>query len=325
MELIRRKFLQLVAGVAAAPAAARLACAQSYPSRPVHVISSYAPGGINDLFARLIGQWLSEHLGQQFVVDNRSGAGGNIGTEAVVRAAPDGYTLLLVDTSNTFNVTLYERLNFNFIRDIAPVAGIFRGASILIRHPSFPAGSVPELIAHAKANPGKVSMASAGIGSIPHICGELFKILTGVNIVSVQYRGAGPALVDMLGGQTQVMFATVPSAIEYVRAGRLLPLAVTSASRLDILPNVPTVAEFVPGYEITSWTGLGAPKGTPAAIIEKLNKETNAALADPKMKARFAELGGVALPGSPADFASFIASETERWGKVIRAANIKAE
>jgi tripartite-type tricarboxylate transporter receptor subunit TctC len=325
MKLVRRKFLQLAGGIAALPAAERLACAQSYPSRPVHLISSYAPGGINDLFARLIGQWLSEHLGQQFIVDNRSGAGGNIGTEVVARAAPDGYTLLLVDTSNTFNVTLYEHLNFNFIRDIAPIAGIFRGASVLVRHPSFPASSVPELIAYAKANPGKVSMASAGIGSIPHVAGELFKMLTGVDIVQVQYRGAGPALVDMLGGQTQVMFSTVPSSIEYVRAGKLLPLAVTSANRLDILPNVPAVAEFVPGYEISAWTGLGAPKGTPAGVIDKLNKETNAALTDPKMKARVADLGGVAIPGSPADFANFIASETERWGKVIRAANIKPE
>ncbi|HEY7299354.1 MAG TPA: tripartite tricarboxylate transporter substrate binding protein [Xanthobacteraceae bacterium] len=325
MNLIRRKFLELAAGAGALPAAARLARAQAYPSRPVHLISTYAPGGINDLFARLIGQWLSQHLGQQFIVDNRSGAGGTIGTEAVVRSAPDGYTLLLVDTSNTFNVTLYEHLNFNFIRDIAPVAGIFRGASLLVRHPSFPAASVPELISYAKANPGKVTMASAGIGSIPHVAGELFKILAGVDIVQVQYRGSGPALVDMLGGQTQVTFATVPSSIEYVRAGRLLPLAVTSARRLDILPDVPTVSEFVRGYEITAWTGLGAPKGTPAGIIDRLNKETNAALADAKMKARFAELGGVAIPGPPADFARFIAGEAERWGKVIRTANIKPE
>jgi tripartite-type tricarboxylate transporter receptor subunit TctC len=301
------------------------ALGQNYPTRPVRVVVPLSPGGFADTPARILAPRLSEQMGKQFFIENRPGAGGTIGTEAVVRSAPDGYTLLLVDTSNTFNVTLYEHLNFNFIRDIAPVAGIFRGASLLVRHPSFPAASVPELISYAKANPGKVTMASAGIGSIPHVAGELFKILAGVDIVQVQYRGSGPALVDMLGGQTQVTFATVPSSIEYVRAGRLLPLAVTSARRLDILPDVPTVSEFVRGYEITAWTGLGAPKGTPAGIIDRLNKETNAALADAKMKARFAELGGVAIPGPPADFARFIAGEAERWGKVIRTANIKPE
>ena len=251
MKLPRREFLQLAAGAAALPAALRIAWAQAYPARPVRLISGYAPGGINDLFARLMGQWLSEHLGQPFVVENRSGAGGNIGTEAVVKAAPDGYTLLLVDISNAFNATLYDHLNFNFIRDIAPVAAIFRGASILVVHPAFPAKSVPALISYAKANPGKTSMASAGIGSIPHVCGELFKMMAGVDMVQVQYRGAGPALVDMLGGETQVMFSTVPSSIEYVKIGKLRALAVTSENRLDILPDTPTVADTVPGFEVS--------------------------------------------------------------------------
>jgi tripartite-type tricarboxylate transporter receptor subunit TctC len=325
MKLPRRSFLHLAAGAAALPVLPRIARADAYPTKPVHIISEYAPGGINDLFARLMGQWLSQRLGQQFVVENRSGAGGNIGTEAVVRAAADGYTLLLADISNAFNMALYDNLKFNFIRDIVPVAGIFKGASLLVANPSFAPKSIPELIAFAKASPGKISMASAGIGSIPHVCGELFKTLAGVNIVQVQYRGAGPALVDMLGGQTQIMFATVPSSIEYVKAGRLGALGVTTTSRLEVLPDVPTVAEFVPGFEMTAWTGIGAPRNTPRDIIETLNRETNAALADQAMKARFAELGGVALPGSPADFAAFIAAEAEKWGKVIRAAGIKAE
>jgi tripartite-type tricarboxylate transporter receptor subunit TctC len=321
----RRQFLHLAAGAAALPGVSRMARAQAYPTRPVHLISPFAPGGINDLFARLMGQWLSERLGQQFIVENRSGAAGNIGTEAVVKAAPDGYTLLLVDISNAFNATLYDNLKFNFIRDIAPVASIFRSASILLVVPSFPAKSVPELISYAKANPGKISMASAGIGSIPHICGELFKTMAGVNMVQVQYRDGGPALIDMLGGQTQVMFATLSSSIQYVRADKLRPLAVTSTTRLEVLPNIPTVADFLPGFELTAWTGIGAPKGTSPEIVDKLNKEINAALAEPRMKARFVELGGMALHGSPGDFAKLIADETEKWGNVIRAANIKAE
>jgi tripartite-type tricarboxylate transporter receptor subunit TctC len=321
----RRQFLHLAAGAAALPGVSRMARAQAYPTRPVHLISPFAPGGINDLFARLMGQWLSERLGQQFIVENRSGAAGNIGTEAVVKAAPDGYTLLLVDISNAFNATLYDNLKFNFIRDIVPVASIFRSASILLVVPSFPAKSVPELISYAKANPGKISMASAGIGSIPHICGELFKTMAGVNMVQVQYRGGGPALIDMLGGQTQVMFATLSSSIQYVRADKLRPLAVTSTTRLEVLPNIPTVADFLPGFELTAWTGIGAPKGTSPEIVDKLNKEINAALAEPRMKARFVELGGMALHGSPGDFAKLIADETEKWGNVIRAANIKAE
>jgi len=325
VKLPRRQFLYLAAGAAAPPAVLRNARAQAYPTRPVYLISGYAPGGLNDLFARLAGQWLSERLGQQFVVENRSGAGGNIGTETVVKATPDGYTLLLVDISNAFNATLYANLKFNFIRDIAPVAGIFRGASVLLVHPSSPVNSLPELISYARANSGKITMASAGIGSIPHVCGELFKMMTGVNIVQVQYRGGGPALIDMLGGQTQVMFATLPSAIEYVRGGKLRPLAVTSATRIEVLPDIPTVAEFVPGFEVTSWTGVGAPKGTPAEIIDILNKEINAALADPKTTARCAELGGTTLPGSPADFGKLIVDETKKWSKVIGAANIKVE
>ena len=321
----RRQFLHLAAGAAALPGVSRMARAQAYPTRPVHLISPFAPGGINDLFARLMGQWLSERLGQQFIVENRSGAAGNIGTEAVVKAAPDGYTLLLVDISNAFNATLYDNLKFNFNRDIVPVASIFRSASILLVVPSFPAKSVPELISYAKANPGKISMASAGIGSIPHICGELFKTMAGVNMVQVQYRDGGPALIDMLGGQTQVMFATLSSSIQYVRADKLRPLAVTSTTRLEVLPNIPTVADFLPGFELTAWTGIGAPKGTSPEIVDKLNKEINAALAEPRMKARFVELGGMALHGSPGDFAKLIADETEKWGNVIRAANIKAE
>jgi len=325
MKLPRRKFLHLAASAAALPILSRIAWADAYPSKPVHIISGYAPGGINDLFARLMGQWLSQRLGQQFIVENRSGAGGNIATEAVVRSAPDGYTLLLADISNTFNPALYDNLKFNFLRDIAPIAGIFKGASLLVANPSFPPKSVPELIAYAKANPGKISMASAGIGSIPHICGELFKTMAGVDIVQVQYRGAGPALVDMLGGQTQIMFATVPSSLGYIKAGKLRALAATTKTRLNVFPDVPTVAEFLPGFEMTAWTGLGAPKDTPRDVIATLNKETNAALADQAMRARFAELGGVALPGSPADFGAFIGTEAEKWGKVIRTAGIKAE
>jgi tripartite-type tricarboxylate transporter receptor subunit TctC len=321
--LRRRHFLRMAAGAAGLATVSHKGWAQAYPMRPVRIISAFAPGGITDLFARLMGQWFSEHLGQQFFVENRSGAGGTIGTEAVAKAAPDGYTLLLVDISSALNATLYDNLNFNFIRGIAPIAGIFQGANVLVVYPSFPAKSVPELITYAKANPGKISVASSGVGSGPHISGELFNMMAGVNMVQVQYRGAGPALIDMLGGQTQVMFASLPSAIEYVRSGRLRLLAVTTATRLETLPAIPTVGEFVPGYEVTAWTGLAAPKGTPTEIIDKLNRETKAALVDPKMKARFAELGGVALPGLPTNFGNFIVGETEKWRKVIRATNIK--
>jgi tripartite-type tricarboxylate transporter receptor subunit TctC len=325
MKLPRRTFLHLAAGGAALSAVPRIARAQTYPSRPVHLISTFAVGGVNDLSARLIGQALAERLGQQFVVENRTGAGGNIGTEVVVKAAPDGYTLLLADISNAFNATLYDNLSFNFIRDMTPIASAIRAPSVLVVHPSFPARTVPDLIAYARANPGKVTMAGAGIGSLPHMAGELFKSMAGVNIVQVQYRGAGPALIDMLGGQTQVMIPTSVSSIEYVKAGKLRPLAVTTAVRSKVLPDVPSLAEFLPGYEASYWDGFAAPRNTPTQIVDKLNSEIRSALADPKIGSHLQELGATATPGSPSDFAKLIADETEKWGKVIRAANIKAE
>src|SRR5262245_11937959 len=321
----RRQFLHLAAGSAALPFAPQVARAQAYPTRPVRIIVGFAPGGVGDITARLIGQSLSERLGQPFVIENRPGAGGNIGTEAVVRAAPDGYTLLLVGGWNAINATLYEKLNFNFIRDITAVAGIVRVPNVMVVHPSVPAATVPEFIAYAKANPGKISMASVGSGSPPHVTGELFKMMAGVDMVHVPYRGGGPALNDLLGGQVQVYFGTTVSSIGYVRAGRLRALAVTTATRLDVLPGIPTVGEFLPGYEASGWAGIGAPKTTPAEIVEKLNKEINGALADEKIKARLADLGSVPMPTSPADFGKFIAEDTDKWGKVIRAANIKPE
>src|SRR5262245_9760209 len=325
MKLPRRRFLHLAAGAAALPVLARTARAQAYPSRPVRLIVPFAPAGLTDIVARLIGQWLSERLGQQFVIDNRPGGGGNIGTEAVVRASPDGYMLLAVSPANAINATLYEKLNFNFIRDIAPVAGIIRVPSVMVVNPSVPAQTVPEFIAYAKGNPGKVSFASGGTGSGSHMSGELFKMMSGVDIVHVPYRSGGPALTDLLGGQVQVYFGSTVSSIEYVRAGKLRVLAVTTATRMEALPDVPTMAEFVPGYEATSWVGIGAPKNTPVEIVDKLNNEINAGLADPTMKARLADLGGVPMPLMPAEFGKFIVEETEKWGKVIRAANIKAE
>ncbi len=325
MKLPRRQFLQLAAHAAALPALSRLAWAQGYPARPVHIIVGFAAGGGVDITARLIGQWLSERLGQSFITENRPGAGGNIGTEVVVNAPADGYTLLLATVPNAVNATLYEKLNFNFIRDIAPVAGIIRVPQVVLVHPSVPADTVPELVAYAKANPGKVNMASAGNGSAPHMAGELFNVTAGVNMVHVPYRGQGPALTDLLGGQVQVLFATTPGTTEYVRTGKLRALAVTTASRAKVLPDLPTVADFLPGYEASQWYGVGVPKSTPAEIIDKLNKEINAALADPGMKARFADIGGEALAGSPADFGRLIAEETEKWAKVVRAANIKPE
>jgi len=303
----------------------RIARAQAYPSRPVRLIVGFAAGGGADIMARLMGQWLSERLGQPFIIENRPGAGTNIGTEAVVRAPADGHTLLLIPPDSAINATLYDKLNFNFVRDIAPVAGVFRGAYVMVVNPSVPAKTVPEFIAYAKANPGKINMASVGIGSGPHIAGELFKMMAGVNMVHVPYRGGGPALTDLLGGQVQVMFPGTVASIEYIRAGRLRALAVTTATRSETLPGIPTMGEFVPGYEASQWYGVGAPKHTPTEIIEKLNKEVNAALADAKMKARLASVGGTALSGLPADFGKLIAEETEKWGKVIRAANIKAE
>jgi tripartite-type tricarboxylate transporter receptor subunit TctC len=321
MKLPRRNFLYLAAG-AAAP---RFAWAQAYPTRPVHIVVGFAPAGGVDIMARLIGQWLSERLGQQFVIENRPGAASNIGTEMVVNAPPDGYTLLVATSVNAINATLYNKLNFNFIRDIAPVAGIAREPFAMEVHPSVSVKTVPEFITHAKANPGKINMASAGIGSASHITGELFNMMTGVNLVNVPYRGAGPALVDLLGGQVQVMFASMPSSIGYIRAGRLRALAVTTATRSDALPDIPTVGEFLPSYEASIWYCVGVPTGTPAEIIGKLNKEINTALADPMFKARLADMGGSALSGSPADFGRLIADDTEKWGKVIRAANIKPE
>ncbi len=318
----RRQFLHLAAG-AAAPALSRFAWAQAYPSRLVRLIVAFPAGGGVDILARLLGQWLSERLGQPFIIENRPGASGNIGAEAVARASPDGYTLLLINSSNAINATLYDKLNFNFIADIAPVAGISAGPSVMVLHPSFPAKTVPEFIAYAKANPGKVNFASTGNGSNIHLAGELFKTMTGVNMVHVPYRGSATALTDLLGGQVQVMFTSIPASIEYIKDGKLRALAVTTAARSETLPNIPTVGEFVPGYEAIAVNGIGAPKNTPIEIIEKLNMAINAALADPKMKARLADLGGTVLPGTPADFGKLLAEETEKWGKVVQAANIK--
>jgi tripartite-type tricarboxylate transporter receptor subunit TctC len=325
MKLPRRNFLHLAAGAAALPAVSRIASAQAYPSRPVRLIIGYPPGASADITARLIGQWLSERLGQPVVVESRPGAGTNIATEAVVRAPADGYTLLMVGTAQAINATLYNKLNFHFIRDIAPIAGLIRFPNVIVVNPSVPAKTVPELIAYAKASPGKISMASAGIGSGPHVAGELFKMMTGVDMVHVPYRGGGPALTDLLGGQVQVYFPTTVSSIGYIRAGRLRALAVTAATRSEVLPGIPTVGEFVPDYESSNWYGVGAPKATPAEIVEKLNKEINAGLADANMKTRLADLGGTVLAGSPADFGKLIAEETEKWGKVVRFTGAKAD
>jgi tripartite-type tricarboxylate transporter receptor subunit TctC len=325
MKLPRRNFLHLAAGAAALPAVSRFAWAQVYPSRPVRIIVGFAPAGSTDIMARLIGQWLSERLGQSFVVENRPGAGTNIATEAVVRAPADGYTLLMAGSANAVNATLYDKLNFNFIRDIAPVAGITVVPNVIVVHPSVPAKTIPELIAYAKANPGKINIASGPIGGPGHVAAELFKMMTGADMLLVSYRGGGPALTDLIAGQVQVMFPTTAASIEYVRAGRLRVLGVTAATRSEALPDIPTVGEFVPGYEASYWIGIGAPKATPAEIVDKLNAEINAALADPKMKSRLADLGGTVLPGSPAAFGKLIAEETEKWGNVIRALNIKAD
>jgi tripartite-type tricarboxylate transporter receptor subunit TctC len=323
MKLSRRQFRHLAAAAAALPLLAKTASAQAYPARPVRWIVGYAPGGGNDIVARLMGQWFSERLGQPFVIENRPGAATNIAAESVVHAAPDGYTLLLVGQPNAINATLYETLNFNFIRDIAPVAGIMTVPNVMVINPSFPAQTVPEFIAYAKANPGKVNMASAGNGSAAHLAGELFMSMTGISMVHVPYRGQAPAIADVLAGQVQVLFATSPASMEHVKAGKLKALAVTTSVRAEALPDLPTVGDFVAGYEASAWYGVGAPQRTPAEIIERLNKETNAGLADPKLKVRLADLGGTLIPGSPADFGKLIADETEKWGKVIRAANIK--
>ena len=325
MKLPRRNFLHFAACAAALPAVSRFAWAQAYPTRPVRIIVGFAPGGATDIMARLMGQSLSERLRQPFVIENKPGAATNIATEAVVNAAPDGYTLLLVTSVNAINASVYEKLNFNLIRDVVPVASIHREPFVMEANPSVPVKTVAEFIAYAKANPGKLTMASAGIGSGNHISGELFKMMTGVNLVHVPYRGGGPALVDLISGQVQVLFATMSSSIEYVRAGKLRALAVTTATRSSVLPDIPTVAEFVPGYESSFWTGVGAPKNTPAEIVDKLNKEMNATLADPKFKARLADLGGTALSGSPLDFGKFVADETEKWAKVVKFAGVKAD
>jgi tripartite-type tricarboxylate transporter receptor subunit TctC len=321
----RRQFLHLAAGVAALPAVTPIARAQSYPTRPVRLIVPLAPGGATDIVARLMGQWLSERLGQPLVIDNRPGAGGNLGTEAVVKARPDGYTILMASSTNAINATLYDTLSFNFIRDIAPVATISRNSLVMVVHPSIPAETVPEFIAYAKANPRKLNMASPGNGSPNHVSGELFKMMAGVDMVHVPYRSGGPALTDLLAGQVQVMFPATVSSIEYIRAGRLRALAVTTATRSDTLPDIPAVAEFVPGYEASNWFGVGAPTATPAEIVDKLNKEINASLADPKMKARIVDLGGDVLALSPDEFGKLIAEDTEKWGKVVKSAGIKPE
>lgn len=325
MKLPRRQFLHLAAGAVALPALSRMARAQPYPTQPVRIIVGFGPGGVSDILARLIGQWLSERLGRPFVVENRPGAGTNVATEAVARAPADGYTLLWLTSSNAINTTLYDKLNFDFSRDIAPVASIVLVPSVMEVNSQFPTKTVPEFIAYAKANPGKINMGAAGPGSSTHIFGELFKMMAGVDLVPVQYRSSGPALTDLMAGQVQVMFDPLGSSIEYIRAGRLRALAVTTATRSEALPDVPTVGDFVPGYEASLWQGIGAPKSTPPEIVDKLNKEINAALADPKIKARLADLGSTPLVSSPGDFAKLIADDTEKWGKVIRAANIKAE
>jgi tripartite-type tricarboxylate transporter receptor subunit TctC len=325
MKRARRTFLQMAACAAAVPAVVRIAWAQSYPSRPVRIVVGLTAGSASDIVARIMGQWLSEHLGQQFVVENRPGAGTNIAAEAVVRSAPDGYTLLLAASPNAINASLYDKLSFNFILDIAPVAAISREPNVIVVNPSLPTRTVPELIAYAKANPGRINMASAGNGSTSHLTGELFKMMTGVNMVHVPYRGGGPALTDLLAGQVQVFFPPMVVPVGQIRAGKLRALAVTTATRSEALPDIPTVGEFVPGYEASVWFGLGVPKGTPAEVINKLNQETNAALTDIKIKARMAESGGTVLPGSPADFGKLIAEETEKWSKVVREANIKPE
>jgi tripartite-type tricarboxylate transporter receptor subunit TctC len=320
----RRQFLHLAAGAAALPAVSRIAWAQAYPTRPVRIVVGVAAGGAPDIFARLIGQWLSDRLGQQFVIENRPGAATNIATEVVVRAPADGYTLLQVSTAHAINATLYQKLNFNFIRDIAPVASIVRLPLVMLVHPSVPAKTVSEFIAYAKANPGKVSMASSGIGTSLHMTGELFKMMAGVDLVHVPYRGGTAMLTDLIGGQVQVLFVG-SETIEHIRSGKVRALAVTTATRSELLPDTPTVGEFLPGFDASVWFGIGAPKDTPANIVEKLNKEINAALADPKIKARLADLGATVLALSPAEVGKLIAEETEKWAKVIRAANIKPE
>jgi tripartite-type tricarboxylate transporter receptor subunit TctC len=326
MKLPRRGFLHLAAGAAALPAVSRIALAQAYPARPVHVIVPQAAGSSSDISARLIGQFLSDRLGQQFIIDDRPGAGGNIGTEAAAHAPADGYTIMLVNSQNAINAALYDKLNFNFMRDIAPVAGLARVPLVMEVNPSFPAKTVPEFIAYAKANPGKINMASAGTGGPQHVAGELFKFMAGVDMVHVPYRGTTPAVTDLLAGQVQVMFDVTPTAIPQIKGGKLRALAVTTAKRVDLLPDLPTVADFLPGYEATAWLGIGAPKDTPPAVVRALNEAINAALVDETIKARLTDLGGIMMPpASAADFGKFLADETEKWGKVVKSAGIKAD
>ena len=325
MKFARRQFLQLAAGAAVLPAVSNAARAETWPARPIRLIIGYTPGGSADLTARLMGQWLSERLGQPFVIENRPGGGTNIATEAVVRAAPDGYTLLLVAPANAINATLYDKLNFNFLRDIEPVAGIIRFPNVVAVNPSLPVQTIPELIAYAKANPGKLNMASSGNGSTIHMSGELFKMMTGIDMVHVPYRGGAPALTDLISGQVQVMFDNIPTCAEHVKSGKLRGLAITSTTRSEVLPDLPPVADFLPGYEASAWYGFGAPKGTPPEIIARLNKETNAVLADATARKRFADLGAFLLPGSAADFGKLLADETEKWGKVVKFAGAKVD
>jgi tripartite-type tricarboxylate transporter receptor subunit TctC len=325
MKLPRRTFLHLAAGAAALPAVSRLAWAQAYPSRPVRIVVGFPAGGTSDIVARVLGQWLSERLGQQFVIENRPGAGSNLATEAVARAAPDGYTLLLIGGANTINATLFDKLNFDFLRDIAPVASVFETPLVVEVNPSVPVRTIPEFITYAKSNPGRLNFATPGVGTPPHVAGELFKMMTGMDMLHVPYRGTGPMLTDLIGGQVQVAFDPLPASIEHIRAGKLRALAVTTASRSEVLPGIPSASEYVSGYVASNWYGFAAPKNTPSDIIEKLNTEINAALADPKIKARLAELGGTPFASSPVLFTKFVADDAAKWAKVIRAANIKPQ
>jgi tripartite-type tricarboxylate transporter receptor subunit TctC len=325
MPFTRRKFLHLGGATALAATVPSLASAQAYPTRPVRIIVGFAAGGTSDIAGRLMGQWLSERLGQQFIIENRTGAATNIATEAVVRASADGYTLLVVTASNAINATLYDKLNFSFIRDITPVAGIIRYPLVMQVNPSFPAKTVPEFISYAKSNPGKISYGSGGSGTSIHVASELFKMMTGVDMIHVPYRGGAPAMTDLMGGQVQVVFNPLPESLEYIKAAKLRPLAVTSVTRSEVLPDIPTVGDFVPGYEANAVQGIGAPKSTPAEIVDKLNKEANAALADPKLRARFAALGATVFPGSPAEFGKFMADETEKWARVVKFAGAKPD
>jgi tripartite-type tricarboxylate transporter receptor subunit TctC len=325
MKLHRRRFLSLAVAAGSTTVVSRIAFAQAYPTRPVRLIVGFPPGGPADIFSRLLGQWLSERLGQQFVVENRPGAGGNIATEAVARAPADGYTLLQVGPPHSINTTLYDKLNYDFIRDIAPIASIACSPNVMEVHPSVPAKTVPEFIAYAKSHPGRINMASSGNGTVTHVAGELFKMMTAIDMVHVPYRGSTPALTDLVGGQVQVMFDNVPSSIELIKAGKLRPIAVTQATRFEKLPGVPTVGEFLPGYEASSWFGIGAPKNTPTEIVDKLNREINQGLADPRIKARIAELGGTVLTGSPAAFETLIADETEKWARVVKFSGVKPD